>query len=71
MALNLLQWNSRYGCTYCLDEGAQLSRGIRVNLPDDEHTVHTEKQLLECAQEASARSPLLGVKGSSVISPYL
>lgn len=70
MALNMSQWNGHYGCTYCLDEGTQVSH-VRIYLPDDEHTVRTDKQILQYAQEASGNSPKFGVKGSSVLSPYL
>ena len=71
MALKMTQWNGSHGCTYCLDEGTQLSHGMRVYLPGDEHTPRTETQLFEHAQEASARAPVFGVKGLSVLSPYI
>ena len=70
MALNLTQWNGRYGCTYCMDEGTQVSH-VHVYLPDDEHVVRSEKQILQYAEEASSGFPKFGVKGSSVLSPYL
>ncbi len=47
------QWNGRYGC---IDEGT---------LPDDEHIVRSEKDVLDYA---SSTSPVFGVKGPSVLS---
>lgn len=70
MVLNLIQWNGRYGCTFCLDEGTQVSH-VRLYLPSDQHATRAEKEVLECAQKASSSSPMLGVKGPSVLSPYL
>ena len=70
MALNMHQWNGRYGCTYCLDKGKQVSHA-RIYLPDDEHKMRKEKELLQHAQEASAGSPVLGVKGLSILSSYV
>lgn len=70
MALNLIQWNGHYGCTYCEDEGTQKSH-VRLYLPDDEHNSRSEKDILKYAEKASITSPVFGVKGSSVLSPYL
>ena len=70
MALNLTQWNGKHGCTHCLDEGTQVSH-VRIYLPDDDHNVRCEKQLLQYAEEASGSLPKFGVKGPSVLSPYL
>lgn len=70
MALNLTQWNGHYGCTHCLDEGTQVSH-VRLYLPHDEHTPRSEKDLLKHAMKASNGSPVFGVKGPSVLSPYL
>lgn len=70
MALNLMQWNGHFGCTYCLDEGTQVSH-VRIYLPDDEHIVRSEKDLLKHAMKAASSSPVFGVKGPSVLSPYL
>ncbi len=67
MALNFMQWNGRHGCTHCLDEGTH----VRVYLPNDSHTARTEKQVLKDAASASSSSPVSGVKGESVLSPYL
>lgn len=70
MALNLIQWNGKHGCTHCLDQGTQVSH-VRIYLPDDHHNLRSEKQIFECAEKASSSSPVLGVKGLSVLSPYL
>ena len=69
-SLNMMQWNGRYGCTYCLDEGSQVSH-VRLYLPNDEHTTRLEKDVLKYAKQANSRSPLFGIKGPSVLSPYL
>ena len=70
MALNLTQWNGRHGCTHCLDEGTQVSH-VRIYLPDDQHVPRTEIEIFKCATSACRSSPVLGVKGLSVLSPYL
>lgn len=70
MAINLIQWNGRYGCTHCLDEGTQKSH-VRVYLPNDRHNVRSEEDVLKYARTASKSSPVFGVKGPSVLSPYL
>ncbi len=44
MALNLTQWNGRFGCTYCLDESSQVSH-VRLYLPDDAHNTRSEKHV--------------------------
>ncbi len=66
MALNLTQWNGRFGCTYCLDEGSQVSH-VRLHLPDDAHNTRSEKHVRECAGKATKDSPVFGVKGPSVL----
>ncbi len=70
MALNLTQWNGRFGYTYCLDEGSQVSH-VRLYLPDDAHNTRSEKHVRECAGKATKGSPVFGVKGPSVFTPYL
>ncbi len=70
MALNLSQWNGRYGCTHCVDEGTQVSH-VRLYLPGDTHSARSEKHTLECARSASSSLPVFGVKGISELSPYI
>lgn len=71
MVLNMTQWNGNYGCTYCLDTGTQVSH-VRIYLPNDEHRPREEKEVLKCAKEASNTvTPVFGVKGYLVLSPYL
>ena len=70
MALNLTQWNGAHGCTHCLDKGTQVSH-VRLYLPNDEHLVRTEKDIEKCLEKASSISPVHGVKGLSVLSPYI
>ena len=70
MALNLIQWNGRFGCTFCLDEGSQVGH-VRLYLPHDDHKMGSEKHVRACAGKASKGSPVLGVKGHSILTPYL
>ena len=62
MALNMMQWNGRYGCTCCLDEGKQLSH-VRVYLPDDEHTARSERDLLKCSTKSFCQFPCIWCEG--------
>ena len=71
MTLNFTQWNGRYGCNNCLDIGTQESHR-RLYLPDDEHKPRTEKETFKHANQATRNdSPVYGVKGQSVLTPYL
>ncbi len=63
MALNLTQWNGRFGCTFCLDEGSQFGH-VRLYLATDKHKIRSEKNVRACAGRASKSSPVLGVKGN-------
>lgn len=40
-------------------------------MPTDDHTPRKEKDVLKVAETASSQSPVLGVKGQSILSPYL
>lgn len=71
MSLNCKQWNGHYGCSYCLDEGTQVSHR-RLYLPNDQHTPRIEKDTIQHAVEAVSNSaPVFGIKGPSILSPYL
>ena len=71
MATNFTQYNGKYGCNYCLDEGQHISRR-RLFLPTDPHTprssVHLRQSTLEAQQQGT---PVFGVKGPSVLSSYI
>ena len=68
LAMNFVQFNGYYSCTYCLDEGKHISH-THIFPPEAEHEPRTMTSILDCAKEAeqSAR-PVLGVKGSSVLA---
>lgn len=71
MALNFTQWNGQYGCSNCLDIGTQKAHR-RLYLPDDEHEPCSDKDVATYASQAvSSKHPVKGVKGYSVLSPYL
>ena len=70
MALNLTQWNGRFGCTHCMDEGKQVSH-VRIYLPGDQHKSRTDKDIAEYTKKATRNVPVYGVKGAFVLSPYL
>lgn len=71
MALNFTQWNGNHGCSYCLDSGTQVSHR-RLYLPNDEHKPRKEKETFQHAKQAiRTGSPMYGVKGMSVLTPYL
>ncbi len=68
--LNLTQWNGRFGCTYCLDEGTQVGH-VLLYLPCSEHIPRSENHTQECVLKSSPGKPVFGVKGASVLTPYL
>ena len=71
MALNCMQYNGNYGCANCLDHGKRISRR-QLYPPNALHTPRCESDLLTWAEDAEASGkPIFGVKGKSVLSPYL
>ena len=68
--LKLTQWNGRFGCTYCLDEGTQVGH-VRLYLPSSEHIPQSEKHIKESVLKSSIGNPVFGVKGASVLTPNL
>ena len=70
-ALNCIQFNGEYGCSYCLDEGTYTLHR-RLYLPTDSHDPRCIDDMMEWANEAErTRKPVFGVKGQSVLSPHL
>ena len=68
MACNTTQYNGKYGCLYCLDEGVHIS-GTHVYPPDDDHQLRTSSQQRQWAEEAERTGrAVYGVKGTSVLS---
>ena len=64
-AVNMMQYNGRYGCLYCLDEGVHISHR-RLYLPSDNHRPRNMKDMSKWATEEG--TPVFGVKGPSVLS---
>lgn len=71
LALNCLQYNGHYGCAYCLDRGTYTSHR-RLYLPTDEHTPRSHSDIKQWATQAEEQGePIFGVKGPSVLSPFI
>ena len=69
VATNMKQYNGKYGCTYCTDEGTKIRRNTRVYLPDAPHNLRTAQQVMRWAQRAEeSGSAVYGVKGVSILS---
>jgi len=67
-AVNMMQYNGKYGCLYCLDEGVHVSHR-RIYLPSERHKPRHMSDVLKCAEEAiQSHSAVFGVKGHSVLS---
>ncbi len=43
-AVNMMQYNGRYGCLYCLDEGKHINHR-RIYLPSERHTPRNDTQM--------------------------
>lgn len=70
MSLNFNQWNGEYGCNNCLDVGVHVSHR-RLYLPDEAHVLRSEQDVARSAQAAHMNHSVHGVKGISVLTPYL
>ena len=69
VATNMKQYNGKYGCTYCTDEGTKIHKNTRVYLPDAPHNLRTAQQVVGWAQRAKeSGSDVYGVKGVSILS---
>ena len=67
-AVNMMQYNGRYGCLYCLDEGIYFSHR-RLYLPSDNHRPRNMKDMTKWAKQAIEQGrPVFGVKGPSILS---
>lgn len=71
MTLNFNQWNGEYGCNNCLDFGVTVSHR-RLYLPGEKHDLRSEQDVSKCVREtAHTNRPVHGVKGPSVLTPFL
>ena len=67
-AVNMMQYNGRYGCLYCLDEGMHISN-CRLYLPCENHRPRNMKHMSKWAKQATQEEkPIFGVKGPSILS---
>ena len=67
-AVNMMQYNGRYGCLYCLDEGIYFPHR-RLYLPSDNHRPRNMKDMTKWAKQAIEQGrPVFGVKGPSILS---
>ena len=68
VACNTTQYNGKYGCLYCLDEGVHIS-GTHMYPPDDDHQLRTSSQQRQWAEEAERTGrAVYGVKGTLILS---
>ena len=66
--LSMNQYNGRFGCQVCLQEGNTVDR-TRTYSYQENILLRTEENVLECSMQAlDIRQPVCGVKGPSVIS---
>ena len=72
MAVNMKQFNGRYGCLYCEHPGETLFRGCLIYKPDVRCSLRTHSTLKVNAETAlESGQAEKGIKGPSVLSPYL
>lgn len=71
MAMNFTQFNGKHGCPYCLDEG-HYAMHRRLYLPSESHEPRTMHNVKKWAKKAKKLGKtVFGVKGPSVLSPYI
>ena len=69
--VNMMQYNGKYGCLYCLDEGLHISH-CRIYLPSDSHQARNIKDIHKWSEQAiKDGKPIFGVKGPSVLTQCL
>ncbi|KYN06213.1 hypothetical protein ALC62_02846 [Cyphomyrmex costatus] len=68
---NMMQYNGKWGCLYCLNEGTRITKGrgfSRVYLPEIGE-LRTEEQVFEDAERAVLQNETIrGIKGYSIMS---
>ena len=68
-AANMKQYNGKYGCTYCADEGVLIARNTRIYPPGAPHQRRTSLQMDQWVDAAEDRGcAIMGVKGKSVLA---
>lgn len=65
----IIQYNGKYGCSFCLHEGdrIEVGRGYARVYPGSVHRIRTLEQHEADAREASVDVPINGVKGMSIL----
>ena len=66
-ATNMKQYNGKYGCNYCIDEGELIAKNTRIYPPDAPHHKRTASQIEQWAEDAqqTVGHSTMGVKGKS------
>jgi hypothetical protein len=68
-ATNMKQYNGKYGCNYCTDEGELIAKNTRIYPPDAPHCKRTASQIEQWAKDAEQTGQsVMGVKGKSVFA---
>lgn len=71
IATNFVQYNGKYSCIYCHDQGKHIAFR-QLFLPDEDHEPRTELSISEHAKKAEEKGyPVFGVKGESILSSHL
>lgn len=71
MAVNCIQFNGKYGCLYCLDEGRHVSHR-HLYFPEEDHQPCSSRSMKEWAYKAEREgNPVYGVKGKSMHSSHI
>ena len=67
--LNMVQFNGKFGCTYCQNPGKNIKQGQHIYQPSDSHVLRTELQMKQWPSKAEvSHKRVFGVKGLSVPS---
>ena len=70
-ATNTKQFNGKYGCFYCTDEGHVIGK-TRIYPPTDPHVLRTTTQMKTWALMAEqTNTPQYGVKGRSILGEHV
>lgn len=70
-AVNMKQFNGKYGCLYCDNPGETFSPGCTIYRPDVLCARRTHQAVQQHAEEAKQLGvPVKGIKGESILSKY-
>ena len=72
LAVNMKQFNGRFGCLYCTHPGESFRPGTLVYSPNTLCVNRTHAQVQQWASEAaSSGNCVFGIKGKSPLAPYI